>query len=248
MGDPSRRHCSGNVTLSGQARRIDPGILGKLNDAIQRSSRTLHQDIQSCAEHSLYQCRLYVDRVFYGEGMGTSKKAARIRAAHVVLDRLLYPFGDVGTNVDTRKVDTTCTPAHGAQNDSTIGCNEQGFLRDQDMEKDATDTHAHVIQNDTSIVSVRGYGVDLDSCLIERAKEKAGNDIGLTFECLDMMETHDPAFKVFCKQRFNLISCLSVTMWVHLHHGDDGLFSFLQCLSSMTEHLLIEPQPWKCYR
>jgi hypothetical protein len=37
-------------------------------------------------------------------------------------------------------------------------------------------------------------------------------------------------------------------MWIHLNHGDDGLWAFLEQVSSMTDHLIVEPQPWKCYR
>ncbi len=47
--------------------------------------------------------------------------------------------------------------------------------------------------------------------------------------------------------RFNIVFCFSVTMWIHLHHGDDGLRRFLDLLSARAEHLVVEPQPWKCY-
>jgi hypothetical protein len=47
---------------------------------------------------------------------------------------------------------------------------------------------------------------------------------------------------------FNLVSAFSVTMWVHLHYGDDGLQQLLKWLSSHCYHMLIEPQPWKCYK
>jgi Bicoid-interacting protein 3 (Bin3). len=36
-------------------------------------------------------------------------------------------------------------------------------------------------------------------------------------------------------------------MWIHIHAGDDGLVSFLRRLCSMTEYILIEPQPSHCY-
>ena len=37
-------------------------------------------------------------------------------------------------------------------------------------------------------------------------------------------------------------------MWIHLHHGDAGLQRFLKRVCALCDHLLIEPQPWKCYR
>jgi hypothetical protein len=41
---------------------------------------------------------------------------------------------------------------------------------------------------------------------------------------------------------------ISVTMWIHLNHGDDGLSRFLEVVASYTHYLLLEPQPWKCYQ
>lgn len=46
----------------------------------------------------------------------------------------------------------------------------------------------------------------------------------------------------------DLVCCYSVTMWVHLHHGDEGLQRLLRCLSGITSQLILEPQPWRCYR
>ena len=40
----------------------------------------------------------------------------------------------------------------------------------------------------------------------------------------------------------------SVTMWIHLHHGDEGLERFLRLVSEVGEFILLEPQPWKCYQ
>ena len=37
-------------------------------------------------------------------------------------------------------------------------------------------------------------------------------------------------------------------MWVHLNEGDTGLRSFLDYVSSIGRFLVVEPQPWKCYR
>ena len=40
----------------------------------------------------------------------------------------------------------------------------------------------------------------------------------------------------------------SVTMWVHLNHGDTGLARFLSLLAARARWVLLEPQPWKCYQ
>jgi hypothetical protein len=46
----------------------------------------------------------------------------------------------------------------------------------------------------------------------------------------------------------SLCVCLSLTMWIHLHHRDEGLNEFLCYLCGISHNLLIEPQPWKCYK
>ena len=40
----------------------------------------------------------------------------------------------------------------------------------------------------------------------------------------------------------------SVTMWVHLNHGEAGLRSLLRWAASLGKALLVEPQPWRCYK
>lgn len=48
--------------------------------------------------------------------------------------------------------------------------------------------------------------------------------------------------------KFNIVFCFSTTMWIHLNNGDKGLKKFLRDASSICELLVIEPQPWKCYK
>jgi SAM-dependent methyltransferase len=47
---------------------------------------------------------------------------------------------------------------------------------------------------------------------------------------------------------FDVAFAFSVTLWIHLHNGDEGLQAFLRRLSSLARHIIIEPQPWKCYQ
>lgn len=38
-------------------------------------------------------------------------------------------------------------------------------------------------------------------------------------------------------------------MWIHLNHGDSGLVKFLRDVCSISQgFVVVEPQPWKCYR
>lgn len=45
-----------------------------------------------------------------------------------------------------------------------------------------------------------------------------------------------------------IIFCFSVTLWIHINYGDDGLKTFLKQLANSCNYLIIEPQPWKCYK
>jgi len=48
--------------------------------------------------------------------------------------------------------------------------------------------------------------------------------------------------------KFDVIFCFSVSMWIHLNHGDEGLSRFFQNVQKYCDQLfLFEPQPWKCY-
>lgn len=94
--------------------------------------------------------------------------------------------------------------------------------------------------------------VDIDSMLIERAKE--ANDIpNIKFITCNIMEQNDrqliQSYLDSCNQRtFDLSFCFSVTMWIHLNNGDTGLLDFLKYLKCISRTIVIEPQPWKCYR
>ncbi|KAJ8917454.1 hypothetical protein NQ315_005501 [Exocentrus adspersus] len=104
------------------------------------------------------------------------------------------------------------------------------------------------VRKDCSIL-----GVDIDPVLIKRAKEtnKADN---VTYECLDIMDENNrrESIKNYLKSKgagkFNAVFCFSTTMWIHLNNGDEGLQRFLNYISDICVMLIIEPQPWKCYK
>ena len=51
------------------------------------------------------------------------------------------------------------------------------------------------------------------------------------------------------KKKFDVVFCFSVTMWVHLNHGDEGMEALFRSLGQWcSRYLVLEPQPWKCYR
>ncbi|KAM5288747.1 RNA 5'-monophosphate methyltransferase [Ctenodactylus gundi] len=95
---------------------------------------------------------------------------------------------------------------------------------------------------------------DIDPVLVKRAEKECPFPDALTFVTLDFMNQR--ARKVllssflsqFGCSAFDIGFCMSITMWIHLNHGDHGLWEFLAHLSSLCHYLLVEPQPWKCYR
>ncbi|XP_006031813.1 pre-miRNA 5'-monophosphate methyltransferase [Alligator sinensis] len=95
---------------------------------------------------------------------------------------------------------------------------------------------------------------DIDAALIERAQQCSPFPASIHYTTLDIMDAGARESSLsnflskFGRSTFDICFCMSVTMWIHLNHGDNGLVEFLSCLTSLCEYLLIEPQPWKCYR
>merc|ERR1712152_59741 len=80
------------------------------------------------------------------------------------------------------------------------------------------------------------------------------NKNNVQFSTLNLMDTEnvDKMFgnylKPLNKKQFDVIFCFSVTMWIHLNHGDAGLERFFDFVGQWCKYLVLEPQPWKCYR
>lgn len=128
-----------------------------------------------------------------------------------------------------------------------VGCNEgrvtEGFLK-------ALKHHSSV----DDPCAVIALGVDIDSELVKRAQRLQAPlpPDQQHFICLNIMSTEqqkelDRFLCGVAQQRFTMVLALSVTMWIHIHHGDVGLKDFLHLLCERSEFLIVEPQPWKCY-
>lgn len=110
--------------------------------------------------------------------------------------------------------------------------------------------------------SVDMLGVDLDAQLVERANTDSANRVqsaSLQFRALNVVtaaEERDELWSRYLascaggvgRKRFDVAFCFSTTMWIHLNHGDAGLESLLTCLANWADNIILEPQPWKCYR
>jgi len=100
---------------------------------------------------------------------------------------------------------------------------------------------------------IRMLGVDLDDKLVDRAVTNFTIKDKLEFQPIDIMsETFKDDIgqylQKYNKTKFDLVTVFSVTMWVHLNHGDLGLIEFIKRLCSISQNVLVEPQPWKCYQ
>lgn len=122
-----------------------------------------------------------------------------------------------------------------------VGCNEGDLTHE--VLKEAEKQLPNVI-----IVAV---GVDLDDELIQRANTKYKDNSSLHFATIDVME--EGSLMNFIStleiKSFALVSCFSITMWIHMNHGDEGLMKFLHLMGSVSScSVLLEPQLWKSYR
>ncbi|KAG2510875.1 hypothetical protein JM18_008783 [Phytophthora kernoviae] len=229
--------------LNGQATLVDStqsdGVaafdltnISTLNERMQKEKKQVEYLIQDEGESShrrRYVCELQIDGETLGHGEGVSKKVAKAKAAEVALKAL-----DGGKEKET-----------------------------QEAKEEAAVNPAQLPLSNEELATRRplmALGVDIDEVLIKRAAKKpvrltAGDEV--QFRHVDVMNTTfrkemapflQLAKRSTAQRKFDLITCFSVTMWIHLNHGDDGLWKFLEIVSDMTEHLIIEPQPWKCYR
>ncbi|KAF1792525.1 S-adenosyl-L-methionine-dependent methyltransferase [Phytophthora cactorum] len=204
-----------------------------LNERMQKNKKQVGYLIQDEGETShrrRYVCELQIDGKTMGHGEGVSKKVAKAKAAEVALRAL--------DGTDDKKQQKEMSA------DKKIGP-EQLSLTEEEL---ATRKPLMVL------------GVDIDEVLVERAAKKLVHlteGDAVQFRHVDVMTSKfskeiapflELAQRSTAERKFNLITCFSVTMWIHLNNGDDGLWKFLETVSDMTQHLIIEPQAWKCYR
>jgi SAM-dependent methyltransferase len=104
-------------------------------------------------------------------------------------------------------------------------------------------------------------GIDIDDVLITRARLKAKKRNQATaFVCGSFMGEQKHTDELLHsavaevgeanpQATFTLVSAFSITMWVHLWHGDKGLRLFIERLAARSSRfLLVEPQLWRSYK
>ena len=89
--------------------------------------------------------------------------------------------------------------------------------------------------------SFHALGLDIDPSLISRARRKydtLGNRV--EFDAINVADSSitQDRLQAFLRKhnrdKFDLITLFSVTMWLHVHNGDDGLRRILKHLASLT--------------
>lgn len=155
-----------------------------------------------------------------------------------------YQFNSAENRIDL--LPTFIWEKHSSQNNENdyvvldIGCNAGNLTQIlYSYLKKHTGKNVHIL------------GIDIDSHLIERCIEHNQHKNNVRYKCLNAMEWEEDNVKEFLKQfnriRFDAIFSLSLTMWLHINNGDDGLNAFLNKISNLGNLLVVEPQPWKCY-
>lgn len=114
-------------------------------------------------------------------------------------------------------------------------------------------THLYRNLASSGTADVKMLAIDIDSSLIECAQRNCSCPEMIEYMCLDItsdasVESLRAYLKKMGKDAFDITFCFSVTMWIHLNHGDSGLKQFLELVSKNTHFLLVEAQLWKCYR
>ena len=107
-----------------------------------------------------------------------------------------------------------------------IGCNE-GNLTLELYDRAVAELPSHVL----CLV----LGIDLDSDLIERANGKICDISNVSFSAVDIMSGEDgdevDLIKNYFIEKgidgFSFASLFSITLWIHLNHGDVGFEKFL---------------------
>lgn len=100
--------------------------------------------------------------------------------------------------------------------------------------------------------NVKILGIDIDPQLIRRAEESNTQTDAIQYlsgNLIEMLASAEKLQSAFTNgMNFHLVTCLSLTMWLHLNNGDAGLQAFLEHTAAISEVLVVEPQRWKSYK
>lgn len=93
-------------------------------------------------------------------------------------------------------------------------------------------------------IPIHVLGIDIDPTLINRAIE-TNKFPNISYRHLNFMdptcqEELSSYLSNFGATRFDFIFCFSITMWIHLNNGDNGLLAFLEKLCDISNIIIVE--------
>lgn len=111
----------------------------------------------------------------------------------------------------------------------------------------------------THLGASNALGIDLDDVLIGRARDQYAtvcskmsvNTTSCDFSCEDFMNSEYWDAFTMKHGTYDTILLLSITKWLHLHHGDAGLVELFRNLFEVLPlggTLVVEPQEWLNYK
>ena len=126
-----------------------------------------------------------------------------------------------------------------------VGCNEGNVTAEL----------LHQVQEEIpEHVKVTVYGIDFDERLIKTAQKRYKDNNKLQFFVINIMNEYE--WKEFETKHFDfidnisIVSCLRVSMWIHLNTGDSGFQYLLDLLGKLSRRssLLFDPQKCSYYK
>jgi len=114
------------------------------------------------------------------------------------------------------------------------------------------DADAKLVRAATALVARRARDLDVEP-LLEASEKKCGvKGKGLLpFPHNCFFEHSNVASDGSEDHSFDVISAFSVTKWIHLNHGDEGLLKFFRAVYDQLKpggRFILEPQQWKSYQ
>ncbi|KAI0987456.1 hypothetical protein GJ496_005497 [Pomphorhynchus laevis] len=99
--------------------------------------------------------------------------------------------------------------------------------------------------------------IDMDSQLIRKARShlrrqwSPSSSSNVFFTTGDIMSLYNDKTISTLSTKFDTILAMSITKWIHLNHGDDGILNFFRkCWNILKPYgiFIIEPQSWESYK
>lgn len=119
------------------------------------------------------------------------------------------------------------------------------FARTENVEKNSTKVTRLEVKN-----KVNGAKHSASASSVETKEDSSASTKGDLLDVVSFRQENFVQSQRPSEKQYDTILCLSVTKWIHLNWGDDGLitlFSKIWRLLHPGGILVLEPQPWQSY-